>query len=252
MAYTAGVFAKCIFCDKEAGSKEHLWPAWMHRLFTFNSINTQEGNGPVVLAQHAEITINTVCHICNNGWMSQLEQKNVARLKPMLLNTPITLDQGGLKLLAKWTVKTAMVADSIKPRNNNEQFFTREERVAMRENGTIPKETKIWIGALTESHIGCHGTDFTIMINGGKKRIGTGSVCTIYAGHFVVQSVTQHVIRSYLIDHDFMVSPPPGICDARLVEVHPSSSTKVDWPPTPFTDYGLTSIGNLMDRWRIG
>ena len=79
----------------------------MHRLITFTMVNTQEGSGPYVIGQNSEITINTVCHICNNGWMSQLEQKNVARLKPMLLNMAIALDPGGLKLLAEWAVKTS-------------------------------------------------------------------------------------------------------------------------------------------------
>jgi hypothetical protein len=242
----------CIFCDNESGSEEHLWAAWMHRLIAFAPVNRQEGSGPVLIGQDPEITINTVCRTCNNGWMSQLEEKNVARLKPMLLNTAITLDPGGMKLLAEWAVKTAMVAESIKPRNDNENFFTRAERIAMRECQAIPERTRVWIGALTESHIGCHGTDFTIMADGGKTRIGTGSVCTVYVGHFVVQTVTEHLHPPYVSDDPSFITPSPSICDERLTQIHPSRPRKADWPLIPFTEYGATGIAALMDRWRTG
>lgn len=242
----------CIFCDNQSGSKEHLWPDWMHRLITFAPINRQEGSGHVLVGQDPEVTINTVCGTCNNGWMSQLEQKNVTRLKAMLLNTPITLDRGGMKLLTEWAVKTAMVSDSIKPRNDNENFFTRDERIAIRESRTIPERTRVWIGSLTGSHIGCHGTDFTIVANGGKTRLGTGSVNTIYAGHFVVQTVTEHLHAPYVSDQPSFITPPPTICDEGLIEIYPNMPKKVEWPRTPFTDDGETGIAILMDRWRTG
>jgi hypothetical protein len=224
----------------------------MHRLITFAPINRQEGSGPVLVGQDPEVTINTVCNTCNNGWMSQLEQKNVTRLKAMLLNMPITLDPGGIKLLTEWAVKTAMVSDSIKPRNDNENFFTRDERIAMRQSRTIPERTRVWIGSLTDSHLGCHGTDFTIVANGGKTRLGTGSVNTIYAGHFVVQTVTEHLHSPYVSNQASFITPPATICDERLTEIYPNAPKKVEWPRTSFTDDSETGIGVLMDRWRTG
>jgi hypothetical protein len=224
----------------------------MHRLITFAPINRQEGSRPVLVAQDPEVTINTVCNTCNNGWMSQLEQKNFTRLKAMLLNTPITLDPGGIKLLTEWSVKTAMVSDSIKPRSDNENFFTREERIAMREGRAIPERTRVWIGSLTGSHLGCHGTDFTIVANGGKTRLGTGSVNTIYAGHFVVQTVTEHLHPPYVSDQPSFITPRPTICDERLTEIYPNALKKVEWPQTSFSDDGETGIEILMDRWRTG
>lgn len=87
----------CIFCDNESGSQEHLWPDWMYNLVKFAPVNKQEADDPIHFGQDPEQTIDTVCGDCNHGWMSQIEQKNVSRLKPMLLNTPITLDPGGMK-----------------------------------------------------------------------------------------------------------------------------------------------------------
>lgn len=122
----------------------------------------------------------------------------------------------------------------------------------MRLNRTIPQRTRVWIGALSESHIGYHGTDYTIMIDGGKTRIGTGSACTIYAGYFVLQTVTEHLNPPYTNDGSALVHPPPGASDERLIEIYPNRPKSVDWPPTPFTEYGPTGIEVLMARWRTG
>lgn len=242
----------CIFCANNAGSEEHLWPAWMHRLVKFAPLNIREGSRPILMGQDPQVTINTVCRACNNGWMSNLEQKNVSRLKPMLLNTPIKIDAGGIKLLIQWAVKTAMISDSIKPRNDNDNFYLREERVAMRVGQIIPARTRVWIGSLTGSHIGCHGVDFTIMADGGKTRIGTGSAHTIYAGHFVIQIVTEHIHPPFPSDQIAPIGPLPSICDGRFIEIHPNSMKSVDWPPKPFTDSEVLDSGSLLDRWRQG
>jgi hypothetical protein len=248
----------CIFCDHESGSPEHLWPDWMHNLVKFAPINMQEADGPILFGQDPEQTIDTVCGDCNHGWMSQIEQKNVSRLKPMLLNTPITLDPGGMKILTEWAVLRAMVAESIKPRNNNENFYERQERVAFKHSLAIPARTRVWVGALINSnpdeyHIGCHGTDYTIMIDGGKTRIGTGSVSTIYAGNFVFQTATEHLTPPYVCEQQALITPPPGPADERLMEIYPKRPKPLDWPPEPFTESGPTGvILGLFGRWHMG
>ena len=120
----------------------------------------------------------------------------ISRFMLMLQNTPFTIDPGGMKILTEWAVKTAVVQDSIKPRIGDENYYTREERVAMRERLEIPARTRVWIGALDGFHLGSHGTDFTIeatTTDGGKVRIGTGCANTIYMGYFVTQVVTEHI-----------------------------------------------------------
>jgi hypothetical protein len=168
----------------------------------------------------------------------------------MLLNTPITLDPGGMKILTEWAVLRALIAESIKPRNNNENFYTREERVAFKHFLTLP--------ALINSnpddyHIGCHGTDYTIIIDEGKTRIGTGSVSTIYAGNFVFQTATEHLTPPYVCKQQALVTPPPGPADERLMEIYPKRPKELKWPPEPFTESGATGvILGLFGRWHMG
>lgn len=153
--YHPRMVVPCIFCENESGSEEHLWAAWIHRLIKFGPIRVQEGTGPETISDDPERTINTVCHQCNNNWMSRLEDKNKPSLCPMIQNEPITIDPGRQRLLTEWAVKTAMVQDSIKPRLGNENFYTREERLNMRLSRRIPDNTHIWL-ALSRNHIWGH------------------------------------------------------------------------------------------------
>src|SRR6266567_470549 len=174
----------CIFCNDESGSEEHIWPAWLHRRKDFGPLKMQEGTKPQEFVDDPEQTVNTVCHTCNNTWMSQLEQKNIPALSAMVDNTPFEIDPGRQRLLREWSVKTAMINDSTKVRNGNQKFYALGERTAMRESR--PDRTRIWLGQLDGSHLGIHGTDFTILAD-KTVRVGEGSVATIYMGHFVVQ-----------------------------------------------------------------
>lgn len=243
----------CIFCDNESGSPEHLWPDWMHNTVKFAPINLQEADGPIITGQDPEQIITTVCHDCNTGWMSLLENKASRRLKPMLLNKPIEIDRGGMKLLTEWVALRAMVFESIKLRNDNEQFFTSDERIAFKKNRTIPDRTRVWVGALENSHIGYHGTDFDIWRSSeDHTKIGTGSVGTIYAGHILMHTVTEHLHSPYVGYPGPIIPAPSGPWDERLVEIYPRQPKRVDWPTKSFTDEGPTGIIALRDRWHIG
>ena len=168
----------CIFCNNESGSEEHFWPAWVHRFIKENNIQlgglrVQRGNEPETITDNLEKTINTVCHTCNNTWMSRVEDKNRPRFIYMMKNDPRTIDPGGMKIITEWAVLRAIMLDSEKPSMGRENFYTREERVAMRERLEIPARTRVWFGALDEFHLGGHGTDFTIeavQTDGSKVR----------------------------------------------------------------------------------
>jgi hypothetical protein len=141
----------------------------------------------------------------------------------------------------------ARLAESIKPRNNNENFHTRQERVASKHSLTIPARTRVWVGALVNSnpdeyHFGCHGTYYTIIIDRGKTRIGTGSVSTIYAGNFVFQTATEHLTLPYVCEQQALITPPPGPADERLMEIYPKRPKQLDWPQEPFSESGPTGV----------
>jgi hypothetical protein len=252
----------CIFCNNESGSEEHFWPARVHRFIKENNIilgglRVQVGNQPETITDNLEKTINTVCHTCNNTWMSGVEDKNVPRFKRMLKNESFRIDPGSMKIITEWAVLRAIMLDSEKPSIGRENFYTREERVAMRERFEMPARTRVWFGALDEFHLGAHGTDFTITAvqnDGSKVLIGIGCYNTIYMGYLVTQVFTEHLYPQYQGLGITELQAPPSISDTRLVQICPRAKLlkEFSWPTPPFNNGGPNGIGYLMYRWKQG
>lgn len=84
----------CLFCENPAGNREHLWPKWIHERKNFGPIRHKIGNRPEKIVGDPEQTIKTVCSVCNNGWMSQLEDENKPIIASMFSDLTIPLDEG--------------------------------------------------------------------------------------------------------------------------------------------------------------
>ena len=141
----------CIFCDKPSGSREHVWPKWILERKDLGAFKLKIAGGPEKILNNVELKVKTVCGICNNGWMSDLEAQAIPILTEIFEDKPVALDQEQQQIIARWLMKTAMVYDSIKGRNAPNIFYTKDECVAFRQSFRIPMPTMIWIGRLTKS-----------------------------------------------------------------------------------------------------
>lgn len=249
--YTSRMSQQCLFCDNLPGSREHLWPAWIHRRRDFGPLKMQRGTSAEIIVD-PEQKVRTVCGTCNNGWMSKLEQENIPLIGSMFQDISIPLDTEQQLSIAIWTLKTAMTFDSTKGRNAANSFYSHAEGVNLRLSQAIPDRTRIWIGRLSESHIGMTGTDFTIQTSSGI-RLGVGTSVTLAMGHFVSQIVATHIAPEYA-DRDIGEVPSkPGDWGKMLIQIWPQESTTVTWPPkVSFTNGGPKGYAYLLDRWRTG
>ena len=251
--YTPAMSHPCIFCDKNSGSREHLWPKWIHERRDFGPLKMQRGKSEEIIIPDPELTVKTVCGFCNNGWMGKLEEENIPIIGSMFQGLTLPLDRGQQEKVAKWAMKSSMVLDSMRPRVNNSRFYTREECVTMREGLGIPTRTRIWIGRMDSMHLHAGGTDFISKTVDGDNPIVHASNATFVAGHFVVQVATQHTMQGFddAINPD--LAPKPGDWDRKLIQIWPVEREWVEWPPqAAFTNGGLEGIrvftGSLADR----
>ncbi|HYM77464.1 MAG TPA: hypothetical protein VE377_15930 [Candidatus Dormibacteraeota bacterium] len=182
--------------------------------------------------------------------MSKLEAENIPTIGSMLQDIAISLDEAQQESVAAWTVKTAMVSDSMKGRAAPNQFYSRDERLKMRISREIPPRTLIWIARMDGMHLGDFGTDFALF-SPQKERIGMGSVTTIVAGHFVTQAVSVHVEKENTEISE--LGCKMGDWNDSLVQIWPTQKPTVQWPPkVSFTNGGPRGLAYLTDRWRIG
>jgi hypothetical protein len=240
----------CIFCDNNSGSREHFWPKWIHERYAFGPIKMERKGKAVVVIPNPELKVKTVCGICNNGWMSDLEAENIPIIGEMVDGKSIEMNEEQQKLVAAWSMKTAMMSDSMKGRNAPNRFYTRDECRDMRVSRTIQRLTLMWIGRTDGMHLWNMGTDFTINDDEGK-RLATVIASTIVAGYFVIQIVAVHMNQE-----DKVLAAVPckfgGWAD-KLVQIWPPQQSIIHWPPPKtFTNGGTDGIAYLADRWRIG
>ena len=240
----------CIFCDNNSGSREHFWPKWIHERYAFGPLKMERRGRATVVIPDPELKVKTVCGVCNNGWMSTLESENIPIIGEMVEDRPITLNANQQKLVAAWSMKTAMVGDSMKGRNAPNKFYTRDECRGMRESRTIPPLTLMWIGRTDGMHLWNMGTDFTLNDAEGN-RLATVIAATIVAGHFVTQVVTVHMNQQGKVLTD-LPCKVGGWAD-KLIQIWPTQQSIVHWPPQKtFTNGGSDGIAYLADRWRLG
>lgn len=183
--------------------------------------------------------------------MSALESENIPHMKPMILGSPLELNEDQQRLVAAWGVKTAMVSESMKGRKAPNRFYEKAECIALKESRTIPSNTLIWIGRVDEfNHLWDAGTDFTLLEPDGS-RLATASVATFVAGHFVIQILTVHPVAGHV--GQIQVPCKLGNWNDMLIPIWPIQQSTVSWPPkVSFTNGPPLGIAHLHDRWRVG
>jgi len=243
----------CLFCDRNAGNREHLWPKWIHDRIDFGALKIDRYQTEQIIIPDPEITVKTVCAPCNNGWMSDLEAKNIPVVGSMLNDLSITLDRSIQENLAAWTIKTAMVLDSTRPKVAGARFYRKGDCVKMRENLSVPEHTRVWIGRINSKHLLARGTDYRYLRSDTIEPLGQSTITTVVAGHFVTQAITQRQFPKFA-HLDMPVLQPKGTgWESYLTEIWPFNREWVTWPSRDsFTNGGPNGVAYLMERWRVG
>lgn len=242
----------CIFCDNNSGSREHLWPQWIHDRKDFGPIKTKRGNVEIIIPD-PKITVKAVCKKCNNGWMSDLEGANVHLVGAMMQDISIRLDPDQQKCVAQWLTKMAFLVDWTRVGGRKKRYYTRDEGAAFAEDLTIPPRTRIWIGNITSSHLSTDGHDSAQFAKKDGARLGTSIAITLAVGHLAAQVVTDHFQPKYDKEGAPETEPKSGPWASKLIQIWPTEKEWMMWPPKrSFTNWGPEGHGYLLDRWRIG
>ena len=243
----------CLFCDRQAGSREHLWAAWIHqRMRRREPIRITFANRPIAVSKNPEIKVKSVCGFCNNGWMSDLEAQCIPLIGSLMQDISAPLDTSQQSLLSAWAVKTAMVLDSTNPRER-QSFYEKAECEKLRLSSTIPDRTRVWIGRSSLNGLHADGTDVGIVTPDGTM-IAKGNATTFIVGHLAIQVFAVHPLPEYKDKTINEIAPRPGPWNELLIQIWPANSRSVTWPPPlTFTGRGTRQhIGQLLYRWRIG
>lgn len=226
----------CIFCPSIHLTKEHLLPEWMHDVFG------KKGNQVHSLAEETPTTSTSklyesrtftararfVCQNCNNGWMSDLEDRVKPLLAPMMTSElAIVLRPDELAVLSAWAAKTTFVLFRSRP--NQPVAISNEQCVELRKAVRPPAGMQVWIGRRD------HGVNWPyrcLTLAGeamldGKPASGIADEYNVWQAMVAIGHVVFYVF-GHRLDTDQEVTP--GI-DA-LTRIEPAPPRLV-WPTQP-------------------
>jgi hypothetical protein len=227
-----------------ADSREHLWPDWvLHSVGSQRPYVRKIGDAATVWVNDPEPKAKCVCEACNNGWMSDLESLSKKIIGPMLLDVGGWIDPDRQKTIARWSLKTAMVFESL-TRSNRPNFYTTEECANVRLASNFPLRTSVWLGRFNQSGLGAWGKDIKAGRN-GIPEAGDAYGTTFVVGKLIIQVVTLHVSPT----HETVVSdldPHGVVIKNSLVSIWPSHRTAF-WPlPHSFSLNGRLPLSSLL------
>lgn len=149
---------KCVFCPATADmTLEHISPEWLEEVLTELAGKPIKGVSCFEIRHHdhetggytAEVvpagryTVVTYRGLCNscNKFMGGLQAAAKPVLVPMIKGVPTTLGERELRIVASWSIMTAM---TLHARNRAKPEFPQAMRYAFRQVGQIPSNTGVF------------------------------------------------------------------------------------------------------------
>jgi hypothetical protein len=247
---------------------EHAWPEWLLRALGILGPNGKllspgfmeahfgpdetplTWRGGVIKAKH-------FCKACNEGWMSSLENQAKPIITPLLADLAVPLDGSKQHVLARWSVKTAIVFEATGPKDWPSLFTAADRALVADPTATsLPGGTMVWLGRHAESNVTFAGGRRLLQpvaIGGtrGPSPIEAGYATTLGLGRLVIQ-VLRVTRRDDSAVKRVTLHPKPGPWKRLLLQVWSPQSVVVQWPPAAsFSETG-TTLDDLNERYGHG
>ncbi|HEY5970966.1 MAG TPA: hypothetical protein VIT22_03165 [Pseudoxanthomonas sp.] len=154
----------CIFCGRLGNkSKEHFYPAWLSEhidgtgIHNISTVLTQLGAAPKTLTSRSRrqghlITkkLRVVCQICNNGWMSQIENSVKDILIAGLTGEHLDLSIDQQRNLVSWVCLKTIISEHSDPKLASTPFV---DRHAFYTDRVVPDYFRMYLGAHSTSSV---------------------------------------------------------------------------------------------------
>lgn len=248
---------KCIFCGSRANSKEDAWPKWLVKLLK----TWPEENVPIDASRYgkwtgrwhgvnAGIRVKNVCRTeCNSGWMSELEQRAVPILTPMIEGTPTTLDSVQQLTISTWVAKCAMIFDSM---DRSEVFYDDLDRAHVREHLTPIDSTSVWLASYSGASLRAFTEHGTYRSKGQSGRLYKFHIHTMAFGRLALQIVSIKWLTHKHGPVSIQIKMVPGPWEQATVQIWPLSLRPVQWPPSTSFDDSQCKFQTFVKRFLAG
>jgi hypothetical protein len=221
---------KCAFCPRTAKlSGEHLWSEWMGSLFrgTRFRFRQRDVQGNIIgtwPSLEIDLKAKVVCKPCNEGWMSNLEDRHARpALADLIVGRGVDLivSQSRANAIALFAFKTAVIVDHMR---RDTPFFRRSVRYHFAESLEMPSNVQMWFAEYLPVSSGRFTSYYHQHSTGAANRFKL-YVCTYAVGHFVFQVVAARSVGQVAF------VPAGGDFEYLAVPFWPSIPIGFVWPP---------------------
>lgn len=152
---------ECAFCDNVADSEEHYLGQWLDKIFVRSHsdrhykdlFNHRSGPlQPIVEASRKRKVRNgnlttlrkkIVCQKCNNGWMSEIQERASAHLRRLIANEDHVVNKSAMEDVGKWATMVTMTFEFDDPAY---MATPKSQRIYFKEHRRTPPDWCIWLG----------------------------------------------------------------------------------------------------------
>jgi hypothetical protein len=231
----------CLFCGRTPVSSEHAMPLWTGSVIPgdgrwIHRHVERDGDDPIRewRKKGPDLKCNAACRVCNEGWMSQLEDRAKPILKPMIQGEPTRLELHKLTVISFWALKTGLMLDRCSEARR--QNIPAGEFVELYGAQSVLPSAHVWIGKCDVAR-GSWFQARTLDLDTGDA-VTSGYGATLWIGHLVFQLI------SIGLSGRVKLGLKPDVV-AVMAPIWPRNF-KLDWPATPALS--LPQVVNLGDR----
>ena len=244
---------RCIFCGDAVLTKEDVWPQWVISLLkksTDEIVPMQARRNKDPLRKWSKmgnraLEFNGVCQSCNNGRMSACENETAPILIPMITNHPATLDSVQQLQIVQWTMKCAMLFESM---DGGGRFYTDGDRSSFRATLVPPGDfLEIWLAHYSGAVFRAATDHKGVLTIGASGRSYQGHMITMIFGSLAIQVLN---FKCFTAD-----DPTPGIrirgdrdWSDYIMRLDPAIAD-VQWPPKLSLDDSHNSLQAFSKRF---
>jgi hypothetical protein len=247
---------KCVFCGNDAGkiSGEHIWSAWIGRLFTSTAytwtyVDPQTGEAQVRDFKTIDFTINDVCKPCNEGWLSRLEARAKLAFSEMIQKpVEFSLLPSGAVLLAAFAFKSAIIATCMN--KSREAFFTPAARLRFKNSLEIPPGVQMWLARFSGG-AASSGLFIGNVLGANAPKDNHLHGLELYsftyvAGRLVLQVLAPKWENILKRGRPLPMLVPSGAWDSVSTRFWPNQGLPISWPPEKYLgDDSINAFVNL-------
>lgn len=186
-----------------------------------------------------DLTAKVVCKACNEGWMSNLEQRHAMPAMTDLIigKTELISLQLRTDAIARFAFKTAVIIDHMQ---RDEPFFPRSARHHFAKSLKIPRDVRMWIAGYLPMSSGSVNACYHGASVDSNRKLDL-YVCTYAVGHLAFQVVAAKCTGIRAFD------PRPGF-EYSAVPIWPAVPQGVSWPPSEVIRT-KADFQTFSDRW---